>query len=253
MDRLLRRVLALVMPYPGRFRLSLPARPARPAVRAADARCAAAGDARLAPARLPLAQPERQARRCSPAEAAQGPGRADDRLRPAGAGPRHQRRDDPAADPPRRRGGGGRGRGLLRRADPSHGPRGRRACDGAARNIGAWTREIDGRRARRDHHQHLGLRHDGQGLRLHVPRRPAAPTTRPRVSALAKDVTEFIDALGLPDGRHAACGSPITPPVRCSTARRSPTRPRTCCGAPVSRWSSRPTRISAAAPPAPTT
>jgi glycolate oxidase iron-sulfur subunit len=40
-----------------------------------------------------------------------------------GAEHRHQRRDDPAADAAGLRGGGGRGRGVLRRADPSHGPR----------------------------------------------------------------------------------------------------------------------------------
>ena len=48
-------------------------------------------------------------------------GGAADRLRPAGARPRHQRRDDPAADAARLRGGGRRGRRLLRGADPPHG------------------------------------------------------------------------------------------------------------------------------------
>jgi hypothetical protein len=43
----------------------------------------------------------------------------------------------------------------------------------AAKNIRAWHREMDGRGAgcRRD--QHLGLRHDREGLRPHVPQRGA--------------------------------------------------------------------------------
>jgi Fe-S oxidoreductase len=43
----------------------------------------------------------------------------------------------------------------------------------AAKNIRAWHREMDGRGARCHRDQHLGLRHDGEGLRPHVPQRNA--------------------------------------------------------------------------------
>ena len=50
------------------------------------------------------------------------------------------------------------------------------------------------------------------------------------------------------------CGSPTTPPARCSTASRCAREPKALLdGAPASRWWSRATRISAAARPAPTT
>ena len=42
------------------------------------------------------------------------------------------------------------------------------ALDAARRNIDVWIREIETRRARRDHHHRVGLRHDDQGLWLHA-------------------------------------------------------------------------------------
>ena len=48
------------------------------------------------------------------------------------------------------------------------------------------------------------------------------PTKAARVSALARDITEVLAEIGLPPpARIHRCGSPITPPARCSTARRS--------------------------------
>ena len=67
-----------------------------------------------------------------------------DRLRAGRACARDQRGDDPAAQPRRRRGGAGRGRGLLRRAGASHGPRGRGAAPGARQ-----YRRLDARDRRR--------------------------------------------------------------------------------------------------------
>ena len=87
-----------------------------------------------------------------------------------------------AAHPPRRRGGAAAGRGLLRRAGPPHGPRGARRSRRRARNIDAWTREIDGRGPRRHPDHGLRLRHDGQGLRLHAAQRSGLCRRRPRAS-----------------------------------------------------------------------
>ncbi len=66
-----------------------------------------------------------------------------------GARPRDQRGHHPAADAHGHRGGGRRGRRLLRRADPSHGPA--RPGDGAARGPTSTPgpREIGRRRAGR--------------------------------------------------------------------------------------------------------
>ena len=65
------------------------------------------------------------------------------RLRPAGAAAGDQRRHHPPAGAPRRRRGGRAGRGLLRRAGASHGPRGRGDRDAPRRNIDAWTKLMD--------------------------------------------------------------------------------------------------------------
>ena len=86
-------------------------------------------------------------------------------------------------DPPRLRGRGRRGARLLRRAHPSS--RAGRRMPRARANIAGLEPRDRRRRARRDRHQRVGLRHDGQGLRLHVPRRPGLARARPRrVSAL---------------------------------------------------------------------
>ena len=98
------------------------------------------------------------------------PGRAAGRLRQAGARALDQRGGDPPAHPPRHRGRGAEGAGLLRRARPPHGPRGRGARRGRA-NVDAWIAEIDGRGARRHPRHRLRLRHHGQGLRLHAAHR----------------------------------------------------------------------------------
>ena len=82
-------------------------------------------------------------------------------------------------------------------------------------------REIDREKpARRHRHHRLGLRHDHQGLRLHVPR-DAAYAERRRNRGLAKDISEFSPT----SAGAATCGrtswSPITRPARSSTGRRS--------------------------------
>ena len=131
-DRLLRAMLAWLMPYPRRFRLALACRAAGKAVRAvADAiglkRLAAM--LRLSPWRPPhrplaAANLSRRGR-------AQGPRRAACRLRQRRACARDQCRGDPRADAARYRGGAAGRRRLLRLAGPSHGPRGRGAGAGA--------------------------------------------------------------------------------------------------------------------------
>ena len=160
-----------------------------------------------------------------------------DRLRPAGARPRHQRGDDPPADPARRRGGGAAGRGLLRRARPSHGPRGRRrsprrgatSTPGRARSRAAGsTPSSSPRRA--------AARRSRTTASCCASTRPM-PSKAARVSALAKDITEYPgDARPAGTDRASrASPSPIIPPARCSTARRSRGSRRTCCAGRLHR------------------
>ena len=128
-----------------------------------------------------------------PAEGAAPRPRGDaDRLRPAGADPRSTR--------PR----SGCSTGTASR---SCCPRARAA---AARSCTTWAarheqprlrpaqhRRLDardrGRGARRHRHHRIGLRHDGQGLWLHVPQRSRPMRRRPSACpALAKDITEYV-------------------------------------------------------------
>ena len=73
-------------------------------------------------------------------------------------------------------------RRLLRRADAPHGPA--RPGDGhaPAPTSPPGRREIGRRGAGRHRDQHLRLRHDGEGLRLHVPHRAGAARQAERVS-----------------------------------------------------------------------
>ena len=106
------------------------------------------------------------------------------------------------------------------------------ALDLARANIDAWERERGGR-ARRRRHQRLGLRHDGQGLRLYAARgsglcreggahRRAGPRRhrgrRPSSGLSAPPRAATAAARG--------CGSPTIPPARCSTARGSTREPK---------------------------
>ena len=165
-DRALRWLLTQILPYPGRFRLALlGAKVAKPFKRLLPGKLGAMVD--LAPPVIagPARHDEPQTH---PAIGrTQVPRRPDDRLRAAGAEQRHQRGDDPAADPARLRRGDRRRHRLLRGADPSHGkdrsqPRQRRKEHPCLDEGG--PRRRPGCR----HHQHLGLRDDGQGLRPHV-------------------------------------------------------------------------------------
>ena len=125
----LRSLLADILPYPDRFRLAL--RLARLGAPFASL-LRRLGLKELA-AMLELAP--RACRRPStsmapapprPAAERRAPRDPACRLRPAGAAARHQRRHHPPARAARRRRRGGGRRRLLRRAHPSHGPRGSR-------------------------------------------------------------------------------------------------------------------------------
>ena len=100
----------------------------------------------------------------------------------------------------------------------------------AKANIDAWTRELDG-----DGLDAVVINASGCGTTVKdygfMLREDAAYAAKAaRISALAKDVTEFLD-------RRSACRRPsriptwwwpITRPARCSTARRSPACPSSC-------------------------
>ena len=89
------------------------------------------------------------------------------------------------------------GRRLLRRADPPHGQA--RPGDGqrTRQHRGVEARDR-GRGPGRHPGQHLGLRHHGEGLRLHVPRRAGAVAREraARISASALDISEFLTRIG---------------------------------------------------------
>ena len=156
--------------------LRAPGRAARAAVRAADAG-AAPGDAGARAegpaARSPAPRPAGVSGRGAAAPA----GGAAGRLRAARPRPADQRRHDPPPHPARLRGGAGGGGRLLRGADPPHGQDAREPRLGGEERPGLDARS-SGRGARRDRDQHQRLRHDGQGLRPHVPR--ARPWRRTR-------------------------------------------------------------------------
>ena len=124
----MRLFLAHVMPYPRRLRLAMLAgvlgKPFAPLLAALGLKPLAAA-ARLAPLRAPGAMTEPGVYPASGPR--RGAGGAARRLRQRGAGAVDHAGDDPPAQPPRRRGRGRAGRGLLRLARASHGPRGGRA------------------------------------------------------------------------------------------------------------------------------
>ena len=148
--------------------LRAPGRAARAAVRAADAG-AAPGDAGARAEGSAARSPAPRAAGVSGRGAAAPAGGAAGRLRAAGPRPADQRRHDPPPHPARLRGGAGGGGRLLRGADPPHGQDAREPRLGGEERPGLDARS-PGRGARRDRDQHQRLRHDGQGLRPHVPR-----------------------------------------------------------------------------------
>ena len=213
-ERLLRAVLAKLMPYPRRFRLALQRGAAGQAVRAARRgvglkRLAAM----LAPGAVARRRSARSRRRRFPADGARkAPRRAARRLRQRRAGARDQRRRDPRADAPRHRGGAAGRRRLLRLAGPSHGPRGRGAGAGARQ----YRRLDRDRRPRRDRDHRLRLRHHGQGLRVHAARRSglrrrappasrASPRTSPNISPTLPLEPGRERAAALVVAYHSAC------------------------------------------------
>ncbi len=250
-DRLIRLMLAKVLPYPKRFRLALKAtrlgRPLAGGVRRDQAAEAAGRHAALAPASLPAAparpnpQPTSGRRVAILAGCAQsvldpGINAATVRLLAASASRSSRRRARAAAarwSTTWARGGGAR----LR---PAH--------------VDVWTREIEGRGLEAIVVTASGcgttIKDYGHMLRLD----PAYAEKAARVSALAKDVTEYLAGLDLPlpaqpveavVAYHSACsmqhGQKITSAPRCCWRRRA--SPCATCRK----------GICAAARPAPTT
>ena len=190
-DRLLRSVLAFVLPYPNRFRLALlaakigsPFRPLVAQLPRVGNRLAAMLD--LAPALLPnrtindrpgtfLA--DNRAREASALlQGEVAPARAGRVALLRGCAQSVLRPDfNEAAVRLLTRHGvevvQAKGGGVLRRAHPPYGQVRDLPRPGQAHHR-CLDRRDGRRRPRRDHRHGLGLRHDDQGLRLHVPRRP---------------------------------------------------------------------------------
>ncbi len=216
-DRLLRALLARVLPYRRRFRAALHlarlgrlAAPLLPRWGASAARMQAM---------LSLAPDSLQKNEIKPGRSFTPAGERKGRvalltgLRTVGARPRHQRGDAAAPQPLRRGGGVSRAGRLLRRHRASHGQVGAGDAAGAPQH-----RCVDGgdrRRRPRCHRYHrVGLRHHDQGLRPPLPHDPDYAEKARRVSELALDITEYLAKLDLPPGErgsdlvvayHSAC------------------------------------------------
>jgi glycolate oxidase iron-sulfur subunit len=54
----------------------------------------------------------------------------------------------------------------------------------------------------------------------HMFRNDALAAEAAKVSRLALDISELLVKLDMPPARRRACGSPTTPPARCSTGNR---------------------------------
>ena len=115
--------------------------------------------------------------------------------------------------PPGLRGGGRQGRGLLRRADPSHGHEEDWPMPRPRANIRAWMAESGGRGL-----DAIVINTSGCGTTVkdygHMFRNdPAGRRTRPRVGGLARDISEVLASSACRKARrrrlrvayHAAC------------------------------------------------
>ena len=195
-DRAVRALLAAVLPHPRRFRAGA----------AAGAACSAARSGcseRLRRCghwpRCSLWRP--RACRAARLRRQTASGSACERTRRAAAGLRRSRCCDPASEapcgcsiasasmsclPP--------GEGCCGALVHHMGARGRQPCRRAAQCRCVDAADRPGR-AGRDRHHGFRLRHDDQGLRLHAAGRPCLRRTAARVSALAKDITEFLATL----------------------------------------------------------
>ena len=128
----------------------------------------------------------------------------------------------PPAQSPRHRGGGRRRRSLLRLARPSHGPRGRSAGTGPQQ-----YRRMDRARSTARARRHPRSPPPAAARRSRITASCCAtirPTpTRPRAFRRAPATSPSIWRRSiLPGrGRRGRSRSPIMPPARCSTARRS--------------------------------
>ena len=110
-------------------------------------------------------------------------------------------------------------------------------------------------RPRCHRHQCLGLRRDGEGIRLHLPRRAGlCGQGRAGLGAGARSVgIRRRDRLAGAGAKARTSGSPITLRAHCNTARGSSRSPRRCSRKRGFLSSRFPRGISAAARPAPTT
>jgi len=250
-ERLWRAVLAFVLPHRARFRMALRlsalGRPFVPLFRGIEALNPLATMLALAPGRLPAPTPATDA----PVPAAKGrvallQGCAEPVLRPEFRAAAVRLVNRCGYDVIFAAGEGCCG-ALVHHMGREHD-----SLDAARRNVDAWTREIEngGLAA-------IIVTASGCGTTIkdygHMLREdPAYATKAARVSALAKDVTEFLDAVGLPETKpngptpagftvayHPACslqhGQKVTEAPRRLLAAagftvRTPAEAHLCCG-----------------------
>jgi glycolate oxidase iron-sulfur subunit len=246
-ERMIRWLLAKVLPHPNRFRAALVlariAKPAAPMLRMVDAFKPLAAMLALAPARLPSAD-------LSPSEAPAAPkgrvallaGCAEPVLRPEFRAAAQRLLARAGYEVVTAAGEGCCG------ALVHHMGRKAEALDDARRNVDAWTAEIEGRGL-----EAILVTASGCGTTIKdygfmLREDPAYAEKAARVSALAKDVTEFLAAIGLPPpsnpqglrvAYHAACslqhGQKITEAPKQLLQQagfqvRTPADAHLCCG-----------------------
>ena len=201
-DRLMRSVLAHILPYPNRFRLAIAAamlaKPFKGALGALPlfgARLKAMID--LAPNRVPARSSIDRPGSFEAEGTRRGARRYSVRLRAAGAQARLQRGGDPASQSARRRGGPARrGEGCCG-ALVHHMGREQEGHAFAKRNIDAWIAEMDGEGL-----DAIVITASGCGTTIKdygfmFREDPAYAEKAARVSAIAKDITEYVTSLRL--------------------------------------------------------
>ena len=232
MDRLLRALLAWLMPNPARFRLALLgawfARPFAPLLRGRLRAMLALAPGRIA-ARSNVDRPQ--------VFAPEGPRRARVALMTGCAQQVLSPQINEATVRLLTRHGvevrGRRGCGLLRGHDPPHGGARPPRLHRRRANVAAWSREAEAGGAGRGHHQPLRVAAPRSRTMASCCAPSPSGRTRRRISPRSRKTcaNSWTGWAWAKCGAKRVCAWRITPPAPCSTARRSTAQPKALLGA----------------------